>query len=98
MDLSMLIKGFIKSCPPQEVRPPEWDVSLVPCSLRKHPYEPFKKALNRDLIPKTLFLLALVSAKRVGELLGLSAQVHHSEGWRALTFSFIPNFVAKTQL
>lgn len=93
----MLFKSFEKSCPPREVKPPQWDVSLVLSSLRGSPYEPLAKASDRDLTLKTVFLLALASAKRVGELHALSATVGHSEGWRSLAFSFVPDFVAKTQ-
>ena len=38
-----------------------------------------------------------MSAKRVSELHGLSFRVHHSRGWRSCTFSFLPDFMAKTQ-
>ena len=53
--------------------------------------------MDRDLALKTVFLLALASAKRVDELHALSVQVGHSEGWRSLSFSFVLDFVAKTQ-
>ena len=42
-------------------------------SLMRHPYEFIKKASYRDLTLKTLFLLAVTSANRVGELRGLLA-------------------------
>ena len=96
-EISMLIRRFKKSCPPREVRPPEWDLSLVLRSLRSPPFEPLCEASDRDLTLKTVFLLALASAKRVGELHALSHRVRHSEGWHSLSFSFVPEFVAKTQ-
>ena len=43
------------------------------------------------------FLLALASAKRVSELHGLSFRIRYSRGWRSCTFSFLPDFIAKTQ-
>ena len=46
---------------------------------------------------KMLFLLALASAKRIGELHALSYRVSHSRGWAEVSFSFVPGFVAKTQ-
>ena len=49
------------------------------------------------LAQKTLFLLALASAKRIGELHVLSYRVSHSGGWGEVSFSFVPGFVAKTQ-
>ena len=44
-----------------------------------------------------LFLVALASAKRVGELHALSHRVSHSVGWKEVSFGFVPGFVAKTQ-
>ena len=93
----MLMRSFAKSCPPREIRPPEWDVTLVLRSLTEAPYEPLRQASLRDVTLKTVFLLALASAKRIGELHGLSFQVRHSRGWNSLTFSFVPDFVAKNQ-
>ena len=52
---------------------------------------------ERFLAQKTLFLLALASAKRIGELHTLSYRVSHSRGWGEVSFSFVPGFVAKTQ-
>ena len=54
-------------------------------------------ASDKHLTWKMSFLLALVSAKRVRELHGLSFRVHHSHSCRFWTFSFLPDFVAKTQ-
>ena len=42
-------------------------------------------------------MLALASAKRIGELHALSYRLSHSRGWSEVSFSFIPGFVAKTQ-
>ena len=44
-----------------------------------------------------LLLLALASAKRIGELHALSYRVSHSRGWGEVSFSFVLGFVAKTQ-
>ena len=52
---------------------------------------------ERFLAHKTLFPLALASAKRVGELHALSFLVSHSKGWSEASFRFVPGFVAKTQ-
>ena len=42
-------------------------------------------------------MLALVSAKQVGELHALSYYVSHSRGWGEVSFTFIPGFVVKKQ-
>ncbi|MPC60538.1 hypothetical protein E2C01_054586 [Portunus trituberculatus] len=57
---------------------------LVPASLR-------------DVSLKTVFLLALASSHRVSGLHSLSAEMRHSKGWTSMTFSFAPDFLAKTQ-
>ena len=54
-------------------------------------------ASDKHLTWKTSFLLALASAKSVSELHWLSFRVRHSHGRRSCTFSFLPDFVAKTQ-
>ena len=95
--LSMLFRSFAKTCSPQDLHPPAWDVALVLQSLTNQPYEPIREAEERFLAQKTLFLIALASAKRVGELHALSYRVSHSMDWKEVSFSFVPGFVAKTQ-
>ena len=96
-ELSLLIRGFERSCPPREVRPPEWDIVLVLKSLTRAPYEPLSRSSDMALTHKTVFLLALASAKRVSELHGISYRIRHTEGWDSVSFSFVTEFVAKTQ-
>ena len=52
--------------------------------------------LDRNLTLEREFLLVLALAKRVGELHGLSAEVHSSEGWHFLAFSSDLDFMTKT--
>ena len=66
-------------------------------SLTGAPYEPLRKCEEHFLAQKTLFLLALSSAKRIGELHALSYRVSHSRKWGEASFSFVRGFVAKTQ-
>ena len=96
-EISMLIRSFSKSPRPEELRPPVWDVALILQSLTRAPYEPLKPSDERFLAQKTLFLLALASAKRVDEFHALSYRVSHSRGWGEVSFSFVQGFVAKTQ-
>ena len=49
------------------------------------------------LAQKTLFLLAVASAKRIGELHALSYCLSHTRNWGEVSFSFVTGFVAKTQ-
>ena len=88
---------FFEVCQTWELHPPVWDVILVLQSLTWAPYEPLHTVDERFLAQKTLFLLTLVSAKRVGELHALSHRVSHSRGWVEVSFTFVAGFVAKTQ-
>ena len=92
----MLLRSFSKSAKPEELRPPAWDIALVLQSLTRAPYEPLRTSDEHFLAQKTLFLLALASAKRIDELHTLSYRVSHSRGWSEVSFSFVPGFVAKT--
>ena len=71
-ELSMLFRSFSRSVRPGQLRPPAWDVALVLQSLTGPPYEPLRTVDERFLAHKMLFLLALASAKHVGELHALS--------------------------
>ena len=93
----MLLRSFSRSVNPVELCPPAWDVALVLQSLTGAPYEPLQTCDEHFLAQKTLFLLALASAKRIGELHALSYCVSHSRGWAEVSFSYVPGFVAKTQ-
>ena len=96
-NITMLLRSFSRSVDPVELRPPAWGVALVFQSLTGAPYEPLRTCDERFLAQKTLFLLALASAKRIGELHALSYRVSHSGNWGEVSFSFIPGFAAKTQ-
>ena len=96
-EITMLLRFFSRSVDPVELRPPAWDVSLVLQSLTGAPYEPLRTCEERFLAQKTLFLLALASAKRIGEIHTLSYRVSHTRNWGEVSFSFVTGFVAKTQ-
>ena len=96
-EITMLLRSFSRSVDPVELRPPAWDVALVLQSLTGAPFEPLRTCDERFLAQKTLFLLALASAKLIGELHALSFRVSHARNWVEVSFSFVPGFVAKTQ-
>ena len=96
-EITMLLRSFSRSVDPVELRPPAWDVALVLQSLTGAPYELLRTCEERFLAQKMLFLLALASAKRIGELHALSYRVSHTRNWCEMSFSFVPRFVAKTQ-
>ena len=96
-EITTLLRSFARSVNPVELRPPAWDVSLVLQSLTGALYEPLRTCEERFLAQKTLFLLALASAKRIGELHALSYRVSHTRDWGEVSFAFVTGFVAKTQ-
>ena len=96
-EITTLLRSFARSVNPVELHPPAWDISLVLQSLTGAPYEPLRTCEERFLAQKTLFLLALASAKRIGELHALSYRVSHTRDWGEVSFAFVTGFVAKTQ-
>ena len=96
-EITTLLRSFARSVNPVELRPPAWDVSLVLQSLTGAPYEPLRTCEECFLAQKTLFLLALASAKHIGELHALSYRVSHTRDWGEVSFAFVTGFVAKTQ-
>ena len=90
-----LLRSFKLSSAERVLRPPAWDLSRVLRFLNSSHFEPLSQASFRALSQKTLFLLALATAKRVGELQALSFVVTFV-GLDAC-LSYIPQFVAKSE-
>ena len=95
--ISHVFCSFKRSCPPRETKLPEWNLSLVLRKLTHPPYEPLKLSVDKHLTCKNLFLLLFTSGKQVNELHGLPDRVRHLKGWRSCTFSFLPDFMTKSQ-
>ena len=85
----------IFSAPCHPLRPPAWDLAAVLTYLNFAVFEPLRLASLRNLKKKVLFLLALATAKRVGELQALSRSV--SFVLADACVSYVPKFVAKTE-
>ena len=90
-----LLRSFKVEAPCRAVRPPAWDLLKVLTYLRSSVFELLSQASFRDLSRKTLFLLALATAKHVGELQALSRFVSFSSS--AADISYVPEFIAKTE-
>lgn len=65
------LKATSRMIPARSVRPPPWDLSLVLNALTKSPFEPLEDIPIKLLTLKTVFLVAITSARRVGELSAL---------------------------
>ena len=97
-EISMLFRNFEQSIPPRTIPQPKWDLNIVLQSLIRAPFEPISAISLRNLTLKTVFLLALASAKRVSEIHGLSYLVAWAPDYSSATLDFTPDFVAKTQI
>ena len=90
-----LLRSFCLTSAERQLRPPSWDLSGVLRYLNSSEFEPLSRAPLRALTRKVLFLLALATAKRVGELQALSSIVTFVGGDACL--SYVPQFVAKSE-
>ena len=90
-----LFRSFKLSSAERVLRPPAWDLAKVLHYLNSSHFEPLSQASLRALSQKVLFLLALATAKRVGELQALSSIVTFVGVDACL--SYIPQFVAKSE-
>ena len=90
-----LLHSFRLSSAERVLRPPAWDLSMVLTYLVSPAFEPLSQASFSALTLKTLFLLALATVKRVGELQALSSIVTFVGGDACLCY--IPQFVAKSE-
>lgn len=93
--LMNLIKSFEIRLPKRVVRPPSWNLDVVLKALSLSPFEPLQTTPFRNLIKKTLFLVSLATAKRVGELQALSAKTTRQRD--DIIVSYLPEFIAKTE-
>ena len=94
-----VVTAIVRACCRQVRRSgpkvPAWNVDVVLRALLTPPFEPMDTADLRHVTMKTLFLVALATAKRVGELQALSAVfARRGEDW---VLSYLPEFVAKTE-
>ena len=90
-----LLRSFRLSSAERVLRPPAWDLSMVLTYFVSPALEPLSQASFHALTLSTLFLLALATAKRVGELQALSSIVTFVAGVACL--SSIPQFVTKSE-
>jgi integrase len=78
---------------------PGWDLSVVLEALKEGPFEPMRRAALKWVTFKTIFLIALASAKRRGELHSLRFDTFsRTEDWSSVTLRPDPAFISKTEL
>ena len=96
LEMDLLFKALKKSALREINRPPHWDVNVVLFSLKFRPYEPLSAEGLKEFTMKTLFLIALATAHRIGELNALSNNVGFKKDGSAI-LHFSHEFIAKTQ-
>ncbi len=62
------LKGAKRLHPPRPLSVPPWDLEVVLKALSQPPFEPLTSVGLKELSLKTILLLALASAKRIGDL------------------------------
>ena len=94
--IRLLLEGMFNERPPQRTVVPMWDLNTVLDYLKGPPFEPMGKATLRYVTLKTVFLVAVATARRVSELHALSrtASAVTSAG---ATLVLRPDFMAKNE-
>ena len=93
--LKDLLRSFHLEKPRSNSSQPSWDLDAVLRHLNSSTFEPLESAPLKALTKKTLFLIALATAKRVGELQALSSII--TSVGKDVSLSYLPSFVAKTE-
>ena len=93
--LKDLLRSFRLERPISPRRAPPWDLARVLKLLGSPVFEPLSSLSLRELTKKTVFLLALASARRVSELQAVSKSI--SIRGNDVALSFLPEFQAKTE-
>ena len=97
--LSALLRNFQRDRLASRNPIPTWDLALVLNRLSSDPFGPLEKAPLKLLTWKTVFLLALASGRRRGELHALAFdKVWWSDSHQVVGLGVIPGFLSKTQL
>ncbi len=66
------LRGIRRLRPPVRPKMPTWDLAVVLKALSKAPFVPLEEVPLRFLTAKTVFILAISSLKRVGDLQAFS--------------------------
>ncbi|MEW8547328.1 MAG: hypothetical protein AB2693_27790 [Candidatus Thiodiazotropha sp.] len=99
--ISDLIKSMELQRPVHRSLAPKWDLACVLSSLCSEPYEPLHQVSRFFLTLKTVFLVAMATARRVSEIHALSMdpgylRFNQSDG--SVSLRTQPGFLAKNQI
>ncbi|KAK9957703.1 hypothetical protein ABG768_011926 [Culter alburnus] len=96
--VTRFLRGTLRLRPPVRTRVPAWDLAVVLQGLAEAPFEPLEEAPERFLTLKTIFLLAITSLKRIGDLQALSVAPSYLEFAPGMVKAFLhprPGYVPK---
>ena len=93
--LKDLARSFEISAPRPLLHSPPWDLEKVLEYLSGPSFEPLAQTSFQNKTRKALFLLAMATAKRIGELQALSFSVSHRGD--DLVLHYDPFFLTKTE-
>jgi hypothetical protein len=95
--ISEFIQGAFNKNPPQRVLVPNWDLSVVLQVLQEPPFEPLEGLDLKLLTFKTVFLVAITSARRVSEIQALGRFSPFARFEKEnVCLNTIPGFLSKT--
>ena len=98
-NLAHLLDNFHRDRPKGKRGIPSWNLSMVLHQLTKAPFEPIKEASLKHLTFKTVFLLALGSAKLRSEMHAWqNRNIRHQSEWSKVSLYPSPSFLSKKQL
>lgn len=102
-DVRTFLQGVAHIVPPYRAPAPSWDLNLVLRSMQEAPFEPLATIPLLWLTWKTIFLVAIASARRVSELSALSCQrpfltFHNDRAVLRTVPSFLPKVVTEFHL
>ncbi|XP_018105397.1 uncharacterized protein LOC108709773 [Xenopus laevis] len=98
-----LFNALKRVCPVRRLRMPPWDLPLVLKVLTAVPFEPLEEASDWHVTLKSLFLVTITSACRVGEIHSLSAKepdtiLFPDKVVLRPAFEFLPKVVSQFQI
>ncbi|KAL0152958.1 hypothetical protein M9458_051736 [Cirrhinus mrigala] len=96
--VTRFLHGALRLRPPIRSRVPTWDLAVVLEALCKPSFESLEAVSDRTLTLKTVFLLAISSLKRVGDLQALSVAPSHLDFAPGMAKAFLyprPGYIPK---
>ena len=94
--ISQFLKGVFNAKPPSRILVPSWDLTVVLEALQRPPFTPLATSSLKFLTLKTVFLVAITSARRVSEIHSLGRNSPFARFERHLVcLNSLPGFLSK---